>query len=700
MARLSHYPDSYYQDVSMSGDAETSGRGARRWLVLAAGTVAVTAGSAFQYGLAYLIPALRADGLSLAQAGLIVACPTVGLLLTLVAWGAAADRWGERLILTTGLTLAGLVLLAGTQARGPAALGGCLVAAGAAGAAVYAASGRLILGWFAAHERGLAMGIRQSSQPLGVAVAALALPSLAARGLASALIFLGGFCLAAALMVAAVVRDPARAGGQALTQRGSPYRTPVLWRIHAASALLVVPQFTVSTFALVFLVDTRGWRAPAAGALLAAAAAAGAASRLGAGHWSDRLASRMRPMRILALATTAVLIALALAAAFAPALAVPILLAAAVLVVSTNGLAFTAVAEYAGPAWAGRALGIQNTGQNALAALTPPVLAVLIGVAGYPVAFAAAGALPLAAAALVPLTAERRAGPGTGGSVLLRPPIRGRRRRQQGGRVLPGQPVQHRRPEIIPGGGLHPQPGPAPPGGVEREPPGVQQGAAGTRRAEERVCLDRVADPGQVDPDLVAAAGDRVNREQGVARVLPEGGERGEGRIGPHVTEDRAARDRPPAAGGIGGDAGPRGGHPGPALAAGAERQVDDALRRQAARPGDGQVGLAHRAAGELAGQRAVPAQLLREQDGAGCHLVDPVHGEQLLARGGGHPDQVGLVPLTHDGDAGRLVQHQHGLVLEDQAGAPDVSPLAHPGDSRPSFRPAPARAQSAVRDR
>jgi MFS family permease len=185
----------------------------------------------------------------------------------------------------------------------------------------------------------------------------------------------------------------------------------VLWRIHAASALLVVPQFAVATFALVFLVDTRGWPAPAAGSLLAAAAAGGALSRLAAGHWSDRWGSRMRPMRILALATTAVL--LALAALSSSPLAVPFLLAAAVLVVSTNGLAFTAVAEYAGPAWAGRALGIQNTGQNALAALTPPALAVIIGAAGYPAAFGAAGILPLAAAALVPLAAERRAVPET-----------------------------------------------------------------------------------------------------------------------------------------------------------------------------------------------------------------------------------------------------------------------------------------------
>jgi hypothetical protein len=82
-----------------------------------------------------------------------------------------------------------------------------------------------------------------------------------------------------------------------------------------------------------------------------------------------------------------------------------------VLAVSTNGLAFTAVAELAGPAWAGRALGIQNTGQNLLAAATPPVMAALIAGAGYPAAFALAGVLPLAAAALVPTAAESARNP-------------------------------------------------------------------------------------------------------------------------------------------------------------------------------------------------------------------------------------------------------------------------------------------------
>ena len=209
----------------------------------------------------------------------------------------------------------------------------------------------------------------------------------------------------AATLVVAVVRDPAvKARGSAARAR-SPYRAAALWRIHAASALLIVPQFTVATFALIFLVSARHWTAPAAGSLLALATTGGAASRLIAGYWSDRVGSRMRPMRALALAISASLLILAVAANAASPLAVPALLAAAVLAVSTNGLAFTAVAEYAGPQWAGRALGIQNTGQNLVAAVTPPAVAALIGASGYAAAFAVAAVMPLIAASVIPVAA-------------------------------------------------------------------------------------------------------------------------------------------------------------------------------------------------------------------------------------------------------------------------------------------------------
>jgi hypothetical protein len=103
------------------------------------------------------------------------------------------------------------------------------------------------------------------------------------------------------------------------------------------------------------------------------------------------------------------MLALSGAAAAGSSIAVPVLLICSVIAVSTNGLAFTAVAEFAGAAWAGRALGVQNTGQNALAAATPPVLALAIGAVGFAVPFAVVAAFPVAAALLVPVTAERRA---------------------------------------------------------------------------------------------------------------------------------------------------------------------------------------------------------------------------------------------------------------------------------------------------
>ncbi len=381
----------------------------------------MTAGCTFQYGIAYLIPSLRHEGFSLVQAGFLVACPTIGLLLTLIGWGAVADRRGERLVLATGLGAAGVVLIGARSVHGYVALAACLGLAGAAGGSVFAASGRLILGWFARHERGLAMGIRQSAQPLGVALAAATLPALGAGGMTVPLTALGGFCLVAAALVVLFVRDPVRRADQAqagsaadagnAARHGSPYRQPVLWRIHAASALLVVPQFTVATFALIYLIDAAGWQAISAGRLLAVAQACGALSRLAAGYWSDRVGSRMQPMRILAVGTAVGMLALAAAAAAGSEAAVPLLLACSVVAVSTNGLAFTAVAEYAGSSWAGRALGIQNTGQNALAAATPPVLALAIASAGFGASFAVVGVFPLVAAALVPVSAERATTP-------------------------------------------------------------------------------------------------------------------------------------------------------------------------------------------------------------------------------------------------------------------------------------------------
>jgi hypothetical protein len=80
---------------------------------------------------------------------------------------------------------------------------------------------------------------------------------------------------------------------------------------------------------------------------------------------------------------------------------------ASVITVSDNGLAFTAIAEIAGPFWSGRALGTQNTSQLLTAGVAPPLIGGLIGIAGYPVAFAVCALLPLMAIPAVPVARRR-----------------------------------------------------------------------------------------------------------------------------------------------------------------------------------------------------------------------------------------------------------------------------------------------------
>jgi sugar phosphate permease len=383
----------------------------RRWLILALGLSAQASACTFVYGLPFLVPDIRADeGLSLAEVGVLVSAPTVGLLLTLIAWGAAADRYGERIVMAIGLGAAGLLLAVGSLGtRSVPVLEVLLLAAGAASASVNAASGRVVMGWFGPRERGLAMGIRQTAQPVGVGIAALTLPFLAqAFGYRTALLFPAALCVLLAVLVATLVQDPPRPPRKATERTRSPYLgSSALWRLHGASTLLVVPQFVISAFSLEYLVSVQHWTPGGAGVFLGVVQAAGAAGRIVTGKWADLVGSRLRPMRQLAVASTLVMVLLALGDRVAPWLAVAVIAVGAVVTVADNGLGFTATAELAGAAWSGRALGAQNTAQNIAAALTPPLLGALVGGYGYSTAFLAGAVFPLLAIFATPVGAER-----------------------------------------------------------------------------------------------------------------------------------------------------------------------------------------------------------------------------------------------------------------------------------------------------
>ncbi|PZE69093.1 MULTISPECIES: MFS transporter [unclassified Curtobacterium] len=379
---------------------------ARAWTMLALGVAAQAAGTLVVSAPALLIPHLLSRGTSLPAAGLLAAAPTFGMVLTLIAWGAITDRFGERVVIAGGLVLTTLAVVGAWLAAGdPVLLGLAFLAGGMTSASTNAASGRVVVGWFPKERRGLAMGIRQMSQPLGVTLAAVTVPQLAeGSGIRAALVLPIVLCAVLAVCCAIGITDPPRPARTtvATTATANPYRSSgFLWRVHAVSVLLVVPQFTLSTYGLVWLVGL-GWSTPAAGLLVGAAQFVGAIGRILVGGWSDRAGSRVGPLRIVAVSAAVVMAVLAVVDATHLTGAAVFLVLATSVTVADNGLAYTSVAEAAGPFWSGRALGAQNTGQFIAASAVGPGIGALVGALGFAASFGIVAVLPLLAVPLVP----------------------------------------------------------------------------------------------------------------------------------------------------------------------------------------------------------------------------------------------------------------------------------------------------------
>jgi MFS family permease len=282
-----------------------------------------------------------------------------------------------------------------------------LFVGGMAAASCNSAGGRLVSGWFPPEQRGLAMGVRQTAQPLGIALGALVIPELAERSKSATagLIFPAVLCAVSAVLSFVAITDPPRKEWDEATEqeRANPYRGSwVLRRIHIVSALLMVPQTVTVTFMLIWLITNYHWSITSAGALVTLSQLLGAVGRVMVGRWSDRVGSRLRPVRIMAVVGVLVLAGLALADHLRSSIAVPLMVAASVVAVLDNGLESTAVTEYAGPFWSGRSLGLQNTYQRLMAAGAPPLFGELIADHSYPPAFLLCGLFPLLAVPIVP----------------------------------------------------------------------------------------------------------------------------------------------------------------------------------------------------------------------------------------------------------------------------------------------------------
>jgi sugar phosphate permease len=363
--------------------------------VLAAGTLAQASFSASSVGLPALGPALKSEyGLTLGETGVVLAGIGIGMLFTLLPWGLVADRVDERWVIAAGLSGAGVMLLVASSTGTFGKVTIVLVAAGALGASVNAASGRAIMAWFPASELGLALGIRQTAIPIGGAVAAATLPVLAsAGGTRLAFFFLAGSCLTGAVVAAAFIRTGSRATPAEAGDVTAPVRSSWMWLLGTGTGLYLVAQIAIIGFVVLFLHEHRGMSKEPAGAVLAVIYVLAVAARIASGRLSDRLGSRLGPLRTIGVAIALFTAAVAAATDAPLAILIPLFVVAGVLSMSWNGLSYAAAAETAGAARTGAALGFQQTLLGVVVAGAPPAIA-LVATHSWRLAFFLAAAGP------------------------------------------------------------------------------------------------------------------------------------------------------------------------------------------------------------------------------------------------------------------------------------------------------------------
>jgi len=345
------------------------------------------------------------------------------MLFTLLPWGLVADRFDERWVIAVGLTCAAAAMFGASETHRYVTVTAALVAVGALGASVNAASGRAIMAWFPATELGLALGIRQSAIPIGGALGAGLLPVLAsAGGTHLAFLFLAGACATGALVAIAFVRGVPR-GTEELGDVTRPLHERRMWLLGIGTGLYLTAQIGITGFVVLFLHEHRHVSTHAAAGLLAGINVLAIGARIASGRISDRLGTRLRPMRAIGLVLAASTGAVAAATDGPLWLLVPLFAVAGVLSMSWNGLAYAAAAEAAGRARTGAALGFQQTLIGVMVAAAPPVIAV-VATHSWRGAFILAAAGPLAGVLVLQRIAEATR-PGRPGRSALPPEARG-----------------------------------------------------------------------------------------------------------------------------------------------------------------------------------------------------------------------------------------------------------------------------------
>ena len=280
--------------VVKRADRQAGGR--FRWTVLGLATLMQLGVSMPQQTPAAIGPALSHSlGLARAELGLLTSAIWGGMLIGMLPFGILVDRYGERsMLMIGGALLAGFLFLA-SRASTFEPLFLALVPAAVGASAASPGGTRALAAWFEPHQRGTAIGIRQTGVTAAGVLAAVILPPIAvAFGWRAAFLTVAGLALLGIAAFVVFYREPpveSRAARARLDLR-SLVRNPVWVAATAYGWVFMGALGCVVAYLAVSLNQDAGLSPVRAGLLLAVLQVGGIAGRLGFGLLSDRLGSR------------------------------------------------------------------------------------------------------------------------------------------------------------------------------------------------------------------------------------------------------------------------------------------------------------------------------------------------------------------------------------------------------------------------
>ena len=290
--------------------------GARyRWAILGLATVMQIGMSMPQQTPAAIGPVLtEALELSRAQLGLLTSAIWGGMLLGMLPFGLLIDRRGERAVVALGaLGLAAFLLLA-AQASSFLPLFLLLIPAAVGASCAGPGGTRAITAWFPRHQRGMALGIRQTGVTAAGIISAIVLPPLAVTlGWQAPFRGVAGLALLSALVFTLFYREPRSGRRTAMSplDLGSLLRSGMFMRATGFGWIFMGALGSAITYLTVSLHQQQGLSAVDAGFFLALLQLGGVVGRVGWGMLSDRLGSRGRTMSLAGGVTVAASLAMA-----------------------------------------------------------------------------------------------------------------------------------------------------------------------------------------------------------------------------------------------------------------------------------------------------------------------------------------------------------------------------------------------------